>query len=111
MDYAPGASFNLLRKAYQNALSTDQRVFIGSVFSGDIFYLDDPDWWRIWADYGTLAVDMETSGLYTLAAKFNAEALAIMTISDSLVTGEEDSAKQREQGYLEMVRIALEILP
>jgi purine-nucleoside phosphorylase len=54
---------------------------------------------------------METSGLYTLAAKFKADALSILTVSDSLVTENRASAEQREQGYSAMAKIALEILP
>ncbi len=68
-------------------------------------------WWKIWAEYGALVVEMESSALYTLAAKFKADALSILTVSDSLVTGEKASAQQREQGFTKMAEIALEIAP
>jgi len=111
MDYAPTASFNLLLKAYQAAAKRGLEVHVGGIFSGDTFYNDDPDSWKLWADYGTLVVDMETSGLYTLAAKFKVEALSILTVSDSIVTHETATSEQREKGYPLMAEIALEIAP
>ena len=93
MDYAPTAHFPLLLKAYAAALQRQARVYVGGMFSSDTFYHDDPDWWKKWADYGVLVVEMETSALYTLAAKFKIDALTILTVSDSLATGE--SALQR----------------
>jgi purine-nucleoside phosphorylase len=80
------------------------------VFSTDTFYVDDPEWWKPWAAYGTLACEMETSGLYTLAARFGKSALSVLTVSDSLVTGESATAKQRERGFSQMAEIALELL-
>jgi purine-nucleoside phosphorylase len=111
MDYAPTASFNLLMKAYQATVDRGLEVHVGGIFSGDTFYGDDPDAWKLWADYGALVVDMESSGLYTLAAKFKVEALSILTVSNSLVTGETASAEQREKGYPLMAEIALDISP
>lgn len=108
-DYAPTASFQLLLKAYEMAQNIGASMYAGSIFSGDSFYDDDPEWWRHWAAFGVLAVDMETSGLYTLAAKFQVDALSILTVSNSLVTGEETSAQQREKGFMQMATIALEI--
>ena len=111
MDYAPAPSFDLLRKAHDVAEQQGVPVRVGGVLSGDIFYDDHPEWVKLWAAYGVLAVEMETSGLYTLAAKFKADALSILTVSDSLVTENRASAEQREQGYSAMAKIALEILP
>jgi len=111
MDYAPAADFDLLLKAYQAAQRRGIKVQVGSIFSGDTFYFDDPDWWKIWAEHNTLVCDMETSGLYTLAAKSNVKALAILTISDSLVTQEDAPAELREKGFSTMAEIALEIAP
>ena len=109
MDYAPSASFALLLKAYQAAKELGIDVFVGSMFSSDTFYKDDPDWWKLWAAYGTLVTEMETNALYTLAAKFNVNALSILTVSDSLVTGESSTAEQRERNFPHMAEIALEI--
>jgi len=111
MDYAPAASFDLLLKAYQLAQERGIDVRVGGILAGDTFYHDDPNWWKIWAEYGALVVEMESNALYTLAAKFKADALSILTVSDSLVTGEEASAQQREQGFTQMAEIALEIAP
>ena len=111
MDYAPTASFQLLLKAYETAKALGVRVHVGGMFASDTFYNDDPDWWKIWAEYGALVVEMETSGLYTLAAKFKVDALSVLTVSDSLVSGEEATAEQREKGFTQMAKIALEISP
>jgi purine-nucleoside phosphorylase len=111
LDYAPAASFKLLLKAYQVAMERGIDVRVGGMFSGDTFYGDDPDWWKIWAEYGALVVEMESNALYTLAAKFKTDALSILTVSDNLVTGEEATAEQREKGFTKMAEIALEIAP
>ena len=111
MDYAPAADFDLLLKAYQAAEHRGIKVQVGSIFSGDTFYLEDPEWWKIWAEHNTLVCDMETNGLYSLAAKLNVNALAILTVSDSLVTKEESPPEQREKGFSLMAEIAIEIAP
>jgi purine-nucleoside phosphorylase len=111
LDFAPVASFPLLLKAYEVAGDRGARVHVGGILSSDTFYEDNPDWWKKWAAHGTLVVEMETSGLYTLAAKFNIDALALLTVSDSLVSGEEATAEQRERDFPLMAEIALEIAP
>jgi purine-nucleoside phosphorylase len=111
MDYAPVASFQLLLKAYEAARTRGARIFVGGMFSGDSFYHDNPEWWKLWAAYGTLVCEMETNCLYTLAAKFKIDALSVLTVSDSLVTGETSTAEQREKGLPLMAEIALEIAP
>ncbi|MBN1400786.1 MAG: purine-nucleoside phosphorylase [Anaerolineae bacterium] len=109
LDYAPAASFDLLLKAYQAAQAHGIQVHVGGNFSSDTFYGDDPDWWRVWADHGVLTVEMESAGLYTLAAKYRVRALSILTVSDSLVTGAQATAEQRERGFPRMAELALEI--
>jgi purine-nucleoside phosphorylase len=111
MDYAPAASFHLLLKAYEAAKARGARVYVGGMFSADTFYYDDPEWWKIWAAYGALVCEMETNGLYTLAAKFKVDALSVLTVSDSLVTDESSTAEQRETGFPLMAEIGLEISP
>ena len=111
MDYAPAASFELLRRAYEAALLRSARVQVGGIFSSDTFDDDNPRWWEKWAEFGTLAVEMETSTLYTLAAKFQVEALSVLTVSDNLVNCKFASARQREQGFSLMAEIALSIVP
>jgi purine-nucleoside phosphorylase len=110
-DYAPAASFDLLLRAYQVARERRIDVRVGGVFSADTFYYDDPNWWKIWAEYGALVCEMETNALYTLAVKFNVDALSVLTVSDSLVNGEGSSAQQRERDFSEMAEISLEISP
>ncbi len=110
-DFAPAASFDLLRKAYEYSCAHGIEVHVGGMFSGDSFYPDDPDWWRIWSDYGSLVVEMESNTLYTLAAKYKIDALSILTVSDSLVTGELATPEVREKGFLQMAEIALAIVP
>jgi len=109
MDYASTANFNLLKKAYDIALEKDIPIKVGSVLTTDTFYHDDPDSWKHWANYGVLAVEMETAALYTLAAKFKVNALSILTVSDSLVTREETTSEERQKTFNQMVEIALEL--
>jgi purine-nucleoside phosphorylase len=111
MDYAPAASFHLLLKAYEAARARKACMYVGGILSGDNFYNDDPDWWKKWAEFGTLVCEMETNGLYTLAAKFKVDAISVLTVSDSLVTGESSTAEQRERDFPLMAEIALEIAP
>lgn len=108
-DFAPPASFSLLLKAYEAAQKRGIKVYVGGIFSGDTFYNDDPEAWKKWAAFGTLACEMETNGLYTLGAKFNVDTLSILTVSDSLATGEFATAEQRERNFPQMAQIALEI--
>jgi purine-nucleoside phosphorylase len=111
MDYAPAASFDLLLKAHEAARERGIRVHVGGMFSGDSFYNYDPEWWKIWAAHGALVCEMETNGLYTLAAQLKVDALSVLTVSDSLVTGESSTAEQREKGFTQMAEIALEVAP
>jgi purine-nucleoside phosphorylase len=107
-DFAPAASFELLLKAYEIARARRIQVRVGTVLTGDLFYSDDPDFWKLWARYGVLAAEMETAALYTIAAGFGVQALAILTNSDSLVTGATATTEERQQGYTAMMEIALE---
>lgn len=112
MDYAPTASFALLNKAYTHALHNRIKVDVGSVLSSDIFYHEDGDEdpYKIWRDYGVLVVEMETAGLYTLAARYQVDALSILTVSDNLATGERATHQERESAFMQMVEMALEVI-
>lgn len=107
LDYAPVADFGLLRSAVAAAEQRGTRFQVGLVFSGDSFYPTRPELSQRMTAYGVLAVEMETSALYTLAAKHGARALAICTVSDHVVTGEQTTAADREQTFGEMVELAL----
>ena len=109
MDYAPTSDFNLLYKAYNIATQKGAAVKVGSVLSSDLFYDDTGVSAQLWADYGVLAIDMETAELYTLASKNGVEALSILTISDHVFKGIETSPKEREQSFTDMMEIALEL--
>jgi purine-nucleoside phosphorylase len=81
----------------------------GNVLSSDEFYEDDSESYKLWAKFGVLCVEMEAAGLYTIAAKFNVKALTILTISDSLVTGQKSNSIERETTFKDMIDIALNI--
>lgn len=107
--YAPTVNFDLLKKALKESDNLGIPIKAGNVLSSDEFYTDDFNDYKHWAEYGVLCVEMETSGLYTIAAKYNVKALSILTISDSLVTRERTSAKEREMTFSDMTKIALSL--
>lgn len=109
VSYAPTADFNLMMKAASYAKENNIPFQAGNVLSSDQYYEEDPEAFKKWAKYGVLCVEMEAAGLYTIAAKHDIEALTILTISDSLVTGEKCSFEERERTFKEMVQIALNI--
>jgi purine-nucleoside phosphorylase len=110
LDYAPVADFELLRAAHDAAMARnlDAITKVGPLFSSDSFYTPRPELTTRMADYGVLAVEMEASALYTLCAQYKARALAICTVSDHVVTGEQTTAEERERSFGDMVEIALD---
>ena len=106
-DFAPTVDFELFMNAVKFAQNNNIQFRAGNVLSSDIFYEENDLGYKKWADYGVLCVEMETAGLYTVAAKYNVQALSVLTVSDSLVTGEHLPAKEREQSFSRMVEIAL----
>jgi purine-nucleoside phosphorylase len=107
LDYAPVADFGLLRGAVEAAEGRDVATHVGLLFSGDSFYASRPELTRRMVEYGVVAIEMEASALYTLAAKHGRKALAICTVSDHIVTGEETTSAEREQTFGDMIEIAL----
>ncbi|MNV57278.1 Purine nucleoside phosphorylase DeoD-type [compost metagenome] len=107
-DFAPVASFPLLKAAYDRAVEKGLQLHVGNIFSSDIFYRDDKSITQKLMDYGVLAVEMETTALYTLAAKFGVNALTILTVSDHLLTGEETTSEERQTTFNEMLEVALD---
>jgi purine-nucleoside phosphorylase len=103
LHYAPVADFGLLR----DAAAAAPEAHVGLIFSSDSFYSARPELVARMVDYGVLAVEMEAAALYTLAAKHGARALAICTVSDHVVTGEETTSQEREQTFGRMVEVAL----
>lgn len=108
VDYAPVADFGLLRTAVDVAAEHGVAMHVGPIVAGDAFYHDRPDLYDRLAEYGALAVEMESAALYTIAAKFRARALTILTVSDHLKTGEHLTAAEREQSFHHMATIALD---
>ncbi|MBE7638852.1 purine-nucleoside phosphorylase [Salegentibacter sp. BLCTC] len=106
-DFAPTADAQLFLNAVKYAKDNNIPVRSGNVLSSDVFYEENKLTYKKWADYGVLCVEMESAGLYTVAAKHKVQALSVLTISDSLVTGEHLPAKEREQSFSRMVDIAL----
>lgn len=105
--FAPTASFALVKRAYEAAVAKGITPLVGSVTSSDMFY-DDKSSWKLWAEYGILAIEMEAAELYTLAAQFKREALAILTISDHIAKGTSTTAEERQTTFRDMMEIALE---
>lgn len=109
-DYSPTANFDLFMKATNCAKENKIPIKAGNVLSSDEYYEDNFDSYKKWAKFGVLCVEMETAGLYTIAAKYNVKALTILTISDSLVTKEQITADERESSFYKMIEIALNTL-
>jgi len=109
-DYSPTADFDLFMKAALYAKEKNIPIKAGNILSSDQFYEDNFENYKKWADFGVLCVEMEAAGLYTIAAKFNVKTLAILTISDSLVTGETTTADEREGSFSKMIEISLNTL-
>jgi len=107
LHFAPTANFDLLMKAYNAAQAKGIKPLVGSVISSDLFYDENANW-KLWAKYGVLGVEMESAELFTLAAKFGRQALALLTVSDHIVTGEATTSEEREKTFTGMMEIALE---
>lgn len=108
IDFAPTANFELLKAAYDVTVERNMPVHVGSIFTSDTFYSDNQALTDLLRMHGTLAVEMESAALYTLAARFKTKALSILTVSDHLVTGEVTTAEERQTTFNQMIEIALE---
>lgn len=109
VDYAPIADFTLLKSAYDHAIERGIQPHVGNVFTSDTFYRDNAtEFNALLTKYQVLAVEMEAAALYTLAAKFKRRALAILTVSDHIITGELTSADEREKTFKTMMELALD---
>ncbi|WP_019412639.1 purine-nucleoside phosphorylase [Paenisporosarcina sp. TG20] len=107
INYAPTADFDLLLKAYNAGLEKGLNLKVGNVFTEDVFYNEYAEHEK-WAQYGILALEMESSALYTLAAKYGRQALSILTVSDHLLTGEVTTSEERQLTFNDMIEVALE---
>jgi purine-nucleoside phosphorylase len=107
-DLAALASFGLVRRTVDIAERQGLRFHVGNVFSADLFYVPDPAVFDLMERYDILGVEMETAGLYALAAEHRVEALAVCTVSDQIRTGEALTPAERQTTFDEMISLALE---
>ncbi|NDI33863.1 purine-nucleoside phosphorylase [Chengkuizengella sediminis] len=107
IDYAPTANFDLLKRAYDTGVEKGLNLKVGNVFTADQFYNDNAQFEKL-ARFGVLAVEMETTALYTLAAKFDVNALSVLTVSDHILTGEETTSQERQSTFSDMIEVALD---
>ncbi len=108
LNFAPSADWSLLRAAVDASESRDTKTHVGGIYSSDVFYDERPDLNEQMVRHGILGVEMEAAELYTLAARYDRRALAILTVSDHLQTKEALPSDQRESSFGDMVEIALE---
>ncbi|MFV2033738.1 MAG: purine-nucleoside phosphorylase [Halocynthiibacter sp.] len=108
LNFAPCADWSLLAAAHKAAIAKRITAHVGGIYSSDVFYDERPDLSEQMQRHGILAAEMEAAELYTLAARHGCRALAVLTISDHLQTGEALPSAEREKGFGDMVEIALE---
>ncbi len=107
LSYAPCADFKLLQAAWKSAESKGVTAHAGGIYSSDVFYDERADLSEQMVRHGILGVEMEAAELYTLAARHDRRALAVLTVSDHLLTEEALPASEREKSFGDMVEIAL----
>ena len=108
LNFAPSADWSLLIAAAEAAKAKGVTTHVGGIYSSDVFYDERPDLNEQMVRHGILGVEMEAAELYTLAARYGKRALAVLTVSDHLITGEALPAADRERSFGDMVEIALE---
>lgn len=107
--FAPVASFDLLCDAVEEVKASGKRYHVGNVLSSDVFYNADKTQSDKWKALGVLGVEMESAGLYMNASYLGKKALTVLTVSDHLYTGESLPSNVREQGFIDMMNVALEV--
>ena len=108
LNFAPAADWGLLKSAAEAAARKNVPVHVGGIYSSDVFYDERPDLNEQMMRHGVLGVEMEAAELYILAARYKRRALAVLTVSDHLITHEALPSEQREKSFGDMVEIALE---
>lgn len=106
--YANVCNYELLENSVKIARELGINYHVGNVLSTDVFY-SELDTVSLWGKMGVLAVEMEAAALYMNAARLNKKALAILTVSDHLITGESLNSDEREKSFTEMMTLALEV--
>jgi len=107
--FSATASWELLSKAKKAADDNNINTVVGNIVTSDVFYHDNPDDWKRWAKMGILAAEMETYALYCNASRAGVKALTILTVSDSIANNTDTTPEQREKGFKDMMKIALEL--
>ncbi|MDA7964057.1 purine-nucleoside phosphorylase [Ruegeria sp.] len=108
LNFAPCADWGLLQAAAAAAQAKGTPTHVGGIYSSDVFYDERPDLNEQMVRHGILGVEMEAAELYILAARHNCRALAVLTVSDHLLTGEALPSSERESSFGDMVEIALQ---
>jgi purine-nucleoside phosphorylase len=106
--YAPIASYDLLATAVESAKELGTEVKVGNIMTSDIFYNDNPEAYRTWEKMGILSVEMEAAALYANAVRLGKNALAILTVSDMVFTGEATTSEERQTTFTDMLKVGLE---
>ena len=107
-DFAAIADFSLLYKVINTAERLNKNVHVGNIFTADLFYTPQPEMFALMEKHGILAVEMEAAGLYGVAAEYGKKALAVLTVSDHIKTGEQTTADERESTFKDMMELTLE---
>lgn len=109
-EFAATASYDLLESAVHAAREHKATVHVGNIFTADLFYGPDKEVMSLMAQYGVLAVEMEAAGLYGVAAECGTNALAICTVSDHILSGEQTTSEERQNSFNDMIEITLNSL-
>lgn len=107
-DFSAIPNYMLMETAVNQARKQNVKVKVGNVFSADLFYSAEPEFFSKMDKMGILGVDMEVAGIYGVAAELRAKALAILTVSDHILKGERLSAEARQTSFNDMMKVALE---
>jgi len=107
--YSAIATYDLVEKGVKVAKENNYPYHVGNVFSSDIFYDENKDTWKKWAKLGVMAVEMESYALYINAARAGKKAMTVLSISDSFITNESTSPETRQNGFTNMMKLALEV--
>ena len=107
LNFAPTADYGLLAAAVAETNKRGIRTHVGGIYSSDVFYDERPDLNTEMTRHGILAVEMEAAELYTIAARYGRRALAVLTVSDHLLTHEALPSIDREKTFGEMIEVAL----
>ena len=107
-DFAALADFTLLRTCVEQAEEKKLKHKVGNIFSSDLFYRPDSDFYLQMASYGILGVEMEAAAFYGVAAELNAKALTICTVTDHIIKNEGLSAEDRQTTLNDMIILALD---